>query len=122
MCNMTEVKLREHSDSKHPKNSFADCFPTFVSLGGERGGQSVACSLLVTTWSACCAAEDGPSPVHCLDTPAAHPLLRCPIHAPGQVSLRWRLEPAASLNEYETGPFMNVCPSQRTGTSPIHAR
>lgn len=59
MCNMTEVKLREHSDSKHPKNSFADCFPTFVSLGGERGGQCVACSLLVTTWSACCMAEDG---------------------------------------------------------------
>lgn len=29
MCNSTELKLREHSDSKHPKQSFADCFPSF---------------------------------------------------------------------------------------------
>lgn len=29
MCNSTELKLREHSDSKHPKQTFADCFPTF---------------------------------------------------------------------------------------------
>ncbi|KAI7840159.1 hypothetical protein COHA_005942 [Chlorella ohadii] len=29
MCNMTEAKLREHSDSRHPKNTFADCFPNF---------------------------------------------------------------------------------------------
>jgi hypothetical protein len=27
MCNMTKPKLAEHVDSKHPKNSFADCFP-----------------------------------------------------------------------------------------------
>lgn len=32
MCNMTEAKLREHSDSRHPKNTFADCFPNFVSV------------------------------------------------------------------------------------------
>ena len=31
MCNSTELKLREHSDSRHPKNTFADCFPNFVS-------------------------------------------------------------------------------------------
>jgi hypothetical protein len=27
LCNMTVPKLKEHSDSKHPKVTFADCFP-----------------------------------------------------------------------------------------------
>ncbi|PSC69625.1 small conserved [Micractinium conductrix] len=29
LCNMTEAKLKEHSDSRHAKNTFADCFPNF---------------------------------------------------------------------------------------------
>lgn len=30
--NSTEIKLKEHSDSKHAKNTFQDCFPQFVSF------------------------------------------------------------------------------------------
>lgn len=29
MCTSTETKLKEHSDNKHPKNTFAECFPDF---------------------------------------------------------------------------------------------
>mmetsp|Transcript_33692 Transcript_33692/g.40704 ORF Transcript_33692/g.40704 Transcript_33692/m.40704 type:complete len:92 (+) Transcript_33692:205-480(+) len=29
MCTSTEAKLKEHSDSKHPKNTFQECFPCF---------------------------------------------------------------------------------------------
>ena len=27
LCTMTEAKLKEHSDNKHPKNDFYQCFP-----------------------------------------------------------------------------------------------
>jgi hypothetical protein len=27
LCTMTEAKLKEHSDNKHPKNDFYMCFP-----------------------------------------------------------------------------------------------
>ncbi|EFN54259.1 hypothetical protein CHLNCDRAFT_135809 [Chlorella variabilis] len=27
MCNMTPAKLKEHSDSRHPKQKFEECFP-----------------------------------------------------------------------------------------------
>ncbi|MDA9098984.1 hypothetical protein N9L76_08635 [bacterium] len=27
LCTMTEAKLKEHSDNKHPKNEFLACFP-----------------------------------------------------------------------------------------------
>ena len=27
MCTLSEAKLKEHSDSKHPKNTFFECFP-----------------------------------------------------------------------------------------------
>ena len=30
ICTSSEAKLKEHSDSKHPKAAFADCFPDFV--------------------------------------------------------------------------------------------
>ena len=30
ICTSTEAKLKEHSDNKHPKAAFADCFPDFV--------------------------------------------------------------------------------------------
>ncbi len=30
ICTSTEVKLKEHSDNKHPKAAFADCFPDFT--------------------------------------------------------------------------------------------
>eukprot|EP00976_Prorocentrum_cordatum_P013828 276104-Prorocentrum_minimum.AAC.3 len=30
MCTSTESKLREHSDNKHPKNEFLQCFPDQV--------------------------------------------------------------------------------------------
>jgi hypothetical protein len=28
LCNMTAAKLKEHSDSRHPKQAFAECFPS----------------------------------------------------------------------------------------------
>jgi hypothetical protein len=31
ICTSSESKLKEHSDSKHPKAAFADCFPDFVA-------------------------------------------------------------------------------------------
>lgn len=27
MCTMSETKLKEHADNKHPKNDFYQCFP-----------------------------------------------------------------------------------------------
>ena len=30
ICTSSEAKLKEHSDSKHPKAAFADCFPDFT--------------------------------------------------------------------------------------------
>ena len=27
LCTMTEAKLKEHSDNKHPNNDFYQCFP-----------------------------------------------------------------------------------------------
>ena len=27
LCTMSEAKLKEHSDNKHPKNDFYQCFP-----------------------------------------------------------------------------------------------
>ena len=27
LCTMTEAKLKEHSDNKHPKHDFYQCFP-----------------------------------------------------------------------------------------------
>ena len=30
ICTSSEAKLKEHSDSKHPKAAFADCFPDFA--------------------------------------------------------------------------------------------
>jgi hypothetical protein len=32
MCTSTEVKLKEHSENKHPKETFFRCFPDQVSL------------------------------------------------------------------------------------------
>jgi hypothetical protein len=29
ICTSTETKLKEHSDNKHPKAAFAECFPDF---------------------------------------------------------------------------------------------
>jgi len=29
ICTSSEVKLKEHSDSKHAKSTFAECFPDF---------------------------------------------------------------------------------------------
>jgi hypothetical protein len=29
MCTSTEAKLKEHSDNKHPKDTFERCFPNF---------------------------------------------------------------------------------------------
>ena len=29
ICTSAEAKLREHSDNKHPKATFKDCFPDF---------------------------------------------------------------------------------------------
>jgi hypothetical protein len=29
ICTSTESKLKEHSDNKHPKAAFAECFPDY---------------------------------------------------------------------------------------------
>jgi len=30
ICTSSEAKLKEHSDAKHPKQTFAECFPGYV--------------------------------------------------------------------------------------------
>ncbi|KAK2079804.1 hypothetical protein QBZ16_002199 [Prototheca wickerhamii] len=29
ICTSTEAKLKEHSENRHPKNTFPECFPDF---------------------------------------------------------------------------------------------
>lgn len=31
ICTSTEAKLKEHSENKHPKHTFQQCFPDFVA-------------------------------------------------------------------------------------------
>ncbi|KAK3278224.1 hypothetical protein CYMTET_13824 [Cymbomonas tetramitiformis] len=42
MCTSTEVKLREHSDNKHPKEDFYRCFPSMTPEAQEAAAADAA--------------------------------------------------------------------------------
>ena len=133
---VTEMKLRELSDSRHPKQTFAECFPNFVSQA--RGGRS---ALHAVVWRAACVRHIWPRKIvqwcwcmaleaaagaacvrPCTFMPFSHctplaPCCRASEQAAQANGCCWQL---ASMNT--RWPIYECTPSQQAATSLAHAR